>query len=76
MSSLVLLAVDQTLTTRQAFEAMRRFLAQYNEREPVHRREPIEQLLRWTEIESDGGTFDPAQWHDWEQAVARALGEG
>ena len=62
-----------TLTTREAFEAMRCFLAQFNEREPPERRETIELLLSWTEIEADGGTSDPAQWHDWEEAVAMAI---
>lgn len=66
--------VDQMLTMRQAFDAMRRFLAQYNEREPIERRESITQLLRWTETESDGGTYDPAQWHGWEQAVESVVG--
>jgi hypothetical protein len=40
--------MDQALTNEQAFEAMRNFLAQFNEREPVERRESIAQLLRWT----------------------------
>ncbi|NUU16530.1 hypothetical protein HP550_04630 [Cellulomonas humilata] len=62
------------LTSREAFEAMRCFLAQFNEREPPERRETIEQILSWTEFQADGGTFDPAQWHDWEAAVASAIG--
>jgi hypothetical protein len=66
--------MEQTLASRQAFEAMRRFLAQFNEREPPERRETIESILTWTEIEQDGGTSDPAQWHDWEQAVASVIG--
>jgi hypothetical protein len=65
--------VEPALTPLQAFEAMRRFLAQFNEREPAERKETIEQILRWTEIEADGGTADPAQWHDWTDAVDSVL---
>ena len=64
---------EQTLTIRQAFEAMRRFLAQFNEREPLEQRQTIESILSWTEIEPDGGTFDPAQWHDWERVVSNVI---
>ena len=61
------------LSTAQAFEAMRLFLAQFNEREPESRRYTIEMLLAWTAIQADGGTSDPAQWDDWEKAVSDAL---
>jgi hypothetical protein len=64
--------MDELLTTRQAFEAMRLFLAQFNEREPTDHRLAIELLLAWTEIEADGMTSDPAQWSDWEAAVEAA----
>jgi hypothetical protein len=66
--------MEQTLTSRQAFEAMRRFLAQFNEREPRERRETIRLILSGTEIESDGATSDPAQWHDLDRAVASVIG--
>ena len=59
---------------RQAFEAMRCFIDQFKEREPEQYRDRFEQLIRWTKIEPDGITSDPAQWPDWEAAVARALG--
>jgi hypothetical protein len=65
--------MKQTLTSRQAFEAMRRFLAQFNEREPPERRETILFILDWTEIEQHGMTRDPAQWDDWEEVVASVL---
>jgi hypothetical protein len=65
--------VEPLLSPLQAFEAMRRFLAQFNEREPADHKETIEQLLRWTEIEADGGTADPAQWHDWADAVQSVI---
>jgi hypothetical protein len=63
------------LTIDQAFEAMRWFVAQFNEREPPERRETIEFILSWTSRAGfkDGGTADPAQWEDWEEAVAKAL---
>lgn len=61
------------LTTREAFEAMRFFLARFNEREPAARRATIDTILRWTEIEAGGVTADPAQWQDWEAAVALAV---
>ena len=69
-------AVESTLTTRQSFEAMRRFVAQFADREPPQYRERFDQLLRWTRIESDGVTCDPAQWQDWEAVVATVLAEG
>ena len=65
--------MEPTLSETQAFEAMRLFLAQFNEREPENRRDTIDMLLAWTEIQSDGGTSDPAQWNDWQRAVADAL---
>ena len=64
--------MPETLTVEEAFEAMREFVRQYNEREPVERRESIDQPLRWTERERDGLTSDPAQWSDWLHAVERA----
>lgn len=64
--------MSESLTSREAFEAMRLFLAQFNEREPEHRRETIFFLLDWTQIEADGETSDPAQWEDWQRAVADA----
>jgi len=67
--------MDSVLTLQQAFEAMRHFLEQFNEREPDDRKETIGQLIRWTEIEADGGTADPAQWHDWIGAVRAVLAD-
>lgn len=53
---------------------MRSFLAQFNEREPADRRATITFLLAWTRrTHVDGGTDDPAKWHDWETAVAKVL---
>ena len=64
--------MDSTLTSVEAFEAMRLFLAQFNQREPPQRRETLFFLLGWTAIQDDGMTSDPAQWHDWEKAVTAA----
>jgi hypothetical protein len=68
------LGVDQTLTIEQAFQAMRCFVDQFMRREPEQYREPFEQIIRWTRVEGDGITYDPAQWEDWKASVARALG--
>jgi hypothetical protein len=51
--------VDVTLTSREALEAMRIFLAHFNEREPEDRRETIRSMLSWTQMEGDGITFGP-----------------
>lgn len=61
------------ITTRQAYEAMRIFIHQFAQREPEQYRERFEQLLRWTHVDSDGITSDPAQWGDWDAAVAAAV---
>ena len=61
-----------SLTTIEAFEAMRSFVAQFASREPEGNRLAFQLLLAWTEIESDGQTSDPAQWHDWLRSIADA----
>lgn len=66
-------AVEPNLTTRQAYEAMRIFVNQFAQREPEQHRPRFEQLIRWTRVDSDGITVDPAQWEDWETAVQAAL---
>lgn len=60
---------EERLTATEAFEAMRSFLAQFNERESPDNREVIDLLLSWTEIMADGVTSDPAQWDDWERSI-------
>ena len=62
----------ESLTTKEAFEAMRSFVAQFAERVPEEAREPFRDLLRWSEIDDDGVTFDPAQWDDWQKAATEA----
>src|SRR5262245_26415456 len=61
--------VDQMLTVEQAFQAMRCFVDQFMHREPEQYRERFEQIIRWTRIEADGVTNDPAQWEDWKVSV-------
>lgn len=63
---------DERLTATEAFEAMRSFLAQFNERESAENRGGIDLLLSWTEIKCDGVTSDPAQWDDWERSIDEA----
>ena len=65
--------MEPTLTTRQAYEAMRIFVSQFAQREPEEYRPRFEQLIRWTRVDADGITNDPAQWDDWETAVDAAL---
>jgi hypothetical protein len=66
--------MEHTLTSRQAFEAMRRFLELFIEREPPERCETIFMILSSTQILPDGLTADPADWDDWERAVASVIG--
>ncbi len=62
----------QLLTPVEAFEAMRSFLAQFNEREPPDARGSLNLLLGWTELDANGATSDPAQWFDWEGSILDA----
>jgi len=62
----------ESLTTIEAFEAMRSFVAQFASREPEGNRLAFQLLLVWTEIDSDEQTSDPAQWHDWLRSVTEA----
>lgn len=63
----------------EAFDAMRAFFAaewERGERTSYAPGAPDLVLLEsWTSWESDGGTSDPAQWHDWLAAVERAKRE-
>jgi len=62
----------ESLTTTEAFEAMRSFVAQFAAREPAESRERFRFLLHWTEMQVEGVTADPAQWDDWSRSVAEA----
>jgi hypothetical protein len=61
------------MTEREAFDAMREFLGEWSsDVVPKDGEADVFDLLSWTEWEPDGGTSDPAQWHDWLGAVAVA----
>lgn len=56
------------LTKQQAFAAMYTFLEQVFERTES---DDLGTLLGGMSLLNDGGTADPAAWHDWEAAVAK-----
>jgi hypothetical protein len=62
------------LTEDQAFEAMRLFLHAFWQRGGSDPKSDLVDILSWTgrEVWGDGGTDDPAQWHDWTAAVEAA----
>jgi hypothetical protein len=57
------------LTEEEAFEAMRYFLTEFWKRGGSLPEGDLFDVLTWTNREADGGTSDPAQWHDWLAAV-------
>ena len=59
-----------TLSTEQAFDAMRLFLDDYFKRT---RSEDIGSLLGDLQQSDDGKPFDPAAWDDWLDCVKRVL---
>lgn len=65
------------LTEREAFEAMRYFLAEFWKRSGSQSDSELVDILSWTAMDvwEDGGTADPAQWDDWMTAV-RAIQSG
>jgi len=58
----------RTLTEADAYDAMLVFLAAYWERRGKQS-EDLGVLLGSTQRLGDGGTLDPARWHDWRRAV-------
>jgi hypothetical protein len=63
--------LHEGMTEREAFVAMREFLSEWSsDVVPKEGETDVFDLLSWTEWEPDGGTSDPAQWHDWLGAVA------
>jgi len=65
--------LEEDMTEREAFDAMRGFLAEWSSVIlPRDGEVDVFDLLSWTEWWPDGGTSDPAQWHDWLGAVAAA----
>ena len=60
------LSQQPMLTRQQAFQVMAEFLWQYARRAG----DDLLTLLGDIELESDGGTADPAAWYDWIECVA------
>jgi hypothetical protein len=56
---------DQTITTRQGFLAMIRFLEAFYARAG----DDFATLMTDLQIQEDGGPLDPAAWSDWIDAV-------
>jgi hypothetical protein len=67
--------MSDSLTTAEAYRAMLFFLERYYERGGCQS-EDIAALLSGMSqgLWADGGTSDPAQWHDWLAAVKAARG--
>jgi hypothetical protein len=63
---------DQTLTLRQSFEVLSVFLEQFNSRSPLE----TDVLASWIQLNSDGGTADPAQLYDFLEAAQAVLSRG
>ncbi len=65
--------LNDEMTEREAFDAMREFLSEWSS-DVVPKRGEVDvfDLLSWTAWMPDGGTSDPAQWDDWLGAVATA----
>lgn len=60
----------ETLTIRQAFEAMFFFLEDYYQ---MTKSDDIGLLLSILTVQDDDITSDPAGWHDWMKSVQRVL---
>lgn len=64
---------DVALTASQGFRAMAKFLLGYVER--TNGAGPVRTLAGDVEIESDGGSTDPAALSDWQECVMAVLAE-
>ncbi len=60
--------MDDAITIREAFIALRLFLEQYYQRAG----NDLETLIADITIERDGQPLDPAAWDDWVASVRRA----
>lgn len=69
---------DQQISVRDAFQAMRIFLWRFRDRGDLGA-DNLPSILSWTSVRSwrqegdEPFTDDPAQWHDWVNAVREAL---
>ena len=61
---------DKPLSSREAYLAMFSFLEDYYSRTQS---DEIGSMLSGLCLMSDGKPMDPAYWHEWEQAVEKAL---
>lgn len=61
---------DHTLTARQGFLAMIKFLEAFYSRAG----DDFATLMTDLEIQADGGPLDPAAWSDWIEAIAEVKG--
>jgi hypothetical protein len=64
---------NQLLSAQQGFQAMSRFLEQYDRR--VGREGDLAAVLSDIQIMPDGRPADPAAWQDWLEAVRMVLGD-
>jgi hypothetical protein len=62
----------RSLTELEAYDAMHAFLEAYWER-GLKTSDDIAVLLGSTQRLRDGGPLDPAQWHDWRNAVEKVV---
>ncbi|GAA0887165.1 hypothetical protein [Rhodanobacter soli] len=62
-------AFDQTMTLRQSFHVLGKFLEQFNARGP----QETDLLASWLELQQDGGTADPAQLDDFLECARSVL---
>ncbi len=60
---------DETLTLRQAFQVLRAFIEQFNERGP----QETDVLASWLELSEDGGSADPAQLSDFLASARKVI---
>ncbi len=60
------------LTPEEAFEAMTLFLKLYYE---YTESDDVGSLLGGMMIDADGGTFDPAYWHEWMRCIQQVKDE-
>jgi hypothetical protein len=65
--------MSDQLSTREAYEAMFRFLEAHYDRTGSHE---LGTLLGGLAIDEDGEPMDPAAWTDWLAAVRIATGGG
>jgi hypothetical protein len=66
---------EPLLTIDQSYLAAYHFIRQFYERD-ARKPESMFLLLSWMTLEAPRTSSDPAQWHDWLGAVAKAVTAG